>query len=132
MKTTQSGYEGFVQDELTTLPYVTDRILATSLTSKWKYKDELMPVDFDKNFSLVKNIFLETFFGDCKEGVYSPSVQHTLYLMARAAIEQIDEIEYVNIKMPNLHFLPCKNYEDVYVATCEPHGTIEATVSRKL
>ncbi len=37
LKTTQSGYEGFLRDEYTLLPDVKDRILATSVTSSWKY-----------------------------------------------------------------------------------------------
>lgn len=40
------------------------------------------------------------------------------------------------LNMPNLHFLPCipvthKSFDnDVYVATSEPHGNIEAVVTR--
>lgn len=37
LKTTQSGYVGFLRDEYTMLPEVTDRILATSVTATWKY-----------------------------------------------------------------------------------------------
>ncbi len=36
LKTTQSGYAGFLHDEFTTLPDVTDRIVATSITATWK------------------------------------------------------------------------------------------------
>lgn len=36
LKTTQSGYEGFLRDEYTLLPEAKDRILATSITSTWK------------------------------------------------------------------------------------------------
>lgn len=36
LKTTQSGYAGFIHDEFTTLPDVNDRIVATAMTSTWK------------------------------------------------------------------------------------------------
>lgn len=48
---------------------------------------------------------------------------------------RVPEIESVFMNMPNLHFLPCNpmtsSFEnDVYIATSEPHGNIEATVTR--
>lgn len=48
---------------------------------------------------------------------------------------RVPEIESVFLNMPNLHFLPCtpitsKFDNDVYIATSEPHGNIEATVTR--
>lgn len=36
LKTTQSGYVGFLHDRFTTLPDVEDRIVATTVTSTWK------------------------------------------------------------------------------------------------
>ena len=44
-------------------------------------------------------------------------------------------MDSVFLNMPNLHFLPCappgsKFEDDVYVATSEPHGNIEAVVTR--
>ena len=36
LKTTQSGYEGFLHDKYTLLPDVKDRIMATSVTSTWR------------------------------------------------------------------------------------------------
>ena len=36
LKTTQSGYEGFLHDRFTTLPDVRDRVVATSITSPWR------------------------------------------------------------------------------------------------
>lgn len=48
---------------------------------------------------------------------------------------RIPEIKSVFLNMPNLHFLPCnpvtsKFEDDVYVATSEPHGNIEAVITR--
>lgn len=36
LKTTQSSYSGFLHDKFTTLPDVSDRIVATSITATWK------------------------------------------------------------------------------------------------
>ncbi len=36
LKTTQSGYSGFLHDRFTTLPDVGDRIVATSVTATWR------------------------------------------------------------------------------------------------
>ncbi|GBG75700.1 hypothetical protein CBR_g20325 [Chara braunii] len=36
LKTTQSGFEGFVRDKYTSLPETKDRILATSIAASWR------------------------------------------------------------------------------------------------
>ena len=38
LKTTQSGYVGYLKDEFTLLPETTDRIAATSITATWRYE----------------------------------------------------------------------------------------------
>jgi urate oxidase len=37
LKTTGSGFEGYVEDKFTTLPETSDRILATKLNATWSY-----------------------------------------------------------------------------------------------
>lgn len=37
LKTTQSGFEGFLKDQFTTLPEVKDRCFATQVYCKWRY-----------------------------------------------------------------------------------------------
>ena len=36
LKTTQSGYAGFLKDRFTTLPDTAERIVATEITASWK------------------------------------------------------------------------------------------------
>jgi urate oxidase len=134
LKTTQSGYEGYLKDEYTLLGETRDRIMATSVTATWKYAYQ--PMDYDATFTTVRQALLDAVFGPPKEGVYSPSVQYTLYQMAAIALERAPQVESVFLNMPNLHFLPCapvgsRFEDDVYVATSEPHGNIEAVVTRK-
>ncbi|KAG2500878.1 hypothetical protein HYH03_001638 [Edaphochlamys debaryana] len=134
LKTTQSGYEGFLRDQYTLLPESTDRIMASTVTCTWKYTSQ--PPCYDAAFNAAKQGLTEAFFGPPKGGIYSPSVQFTLYDMAKRLMDRVPQADSVFLNMPNLHFLPCapvgstfKN--DVYVATSEPHGNIEAVVTRK-
>ncbi|XP_058109059.1 uricase-2 isozyme 2 [Magnolia sinica] len=147
LKTTKSGFEGYIKDQFTLLPETRERILATEVSASWRYSFECLsripvkPLYFTERHLDVKKVLMETFFGPPKEGVYSPSVQNTLYLMANAVLHRFPDIECIQLKMPNLHFLPVnmsskdnptmvKFDHDVYTPTDEPHGTIEATLSR--
>lgn len=86
LKTTQSGYSGFLHDKFTTLPDVNDRIVATAVTANWRYST--LPSDYDAAFVAAKDAMVSAFFGPPRGGVYSPSVQFTLFEMAKAAIER--------------------------------------------
>eukprot|EP00201_Polytomella_parva_P021528 CAMPEP_0175042350 /NCGR_PEP_ID=MMETSP0052_2-20121109/2510_1 /TAXON_ID=51329 ORGANISM="Polytomella parva, Strain SAG 63-3" /NCGR_SAMPLE_ID=MMETSP0052_2 /ASSEMBLY_ACC=CAM_ASM_000194 /LENGTH=301 /DNA_ID=CAMNT_0016305143 /DNA_START=64 /DNA_END=969 /DNA_ORIENTATION=- len=135
MKTTQSGYEGYLKCEYTTLPSSNDRIVATSVTSTWKYSS--IPQCFESAYQTARTALMETFYGPAKGGVYSPSVQYTMYKMAEEMLNRVPEIGSIFFNLPNLHFNPhravgCDKFaNDVYVATSEPHGDIECAVSRR-
>jgi urate oxidase len=67
----------------------------------------------------------------------SESVQHTLYAMAEAALEASADIIDITLSMPNRHHLlvdlepfGLDNPNEVFVATDQPFGFIEATVRR--
>lgn len=135
LKTTQSGYEGFLRDELTTLPETRERMLATSITASWEYTQA--PADCDAAFASLQAALCGAFFGPASGGVYSPSVQMTLYQMGAAALAAAPCVESITLTCPNIHFLPVLPAgipfaHDVYVATSEPHGTIRATVGRSM
>lgn len=135
LKTTQSGYVGFCHDKYTLLPDTTERMMATSITSTWKYSTSMVP-DFDKAYDAALTAITETFYGPPDKGTYSPGVQATLYQMANAVLDKVPQVSSIFFNLPNLHFLPCnpvtsKFENDIYVATSEPHGDIEATVTRK-
>ncbi|KAA8534590.1 hypothetical protein F0562_032151 [Nyssa sinensis] len=147
LKTTKSGFEGFIRDKYTMLPETRERIVATEVTASWRYPFEsissipVKPLYFAERYLDVKKVLVDTFFGPPKDGVYSPSVQSTLYQMAKAVLGRFHDISSIQLKMPNLHFLPVnlsnkespaivKFKDDVYLPTDEPHGSIEASVSR--
>ncbi|CAM6012615.1 unnamed protein product [Sphagnum balticum] len=136
LKTTQSGFEGFFRDKYTILSDTRERMLASAVRAVWSYSTK--PADYQKTYEEVKDVLVTTFFGPPHEGVYSPSVQKTLYEMAQAVLARFPEIDSIYLNMPNIHFLPVnmptvgvKLGDDVFTPTDEPHGTIEARLSRK-
>lgn len=143
LKTTQSGWKGYVQDAFTTLPETNERILASVLSAEWGYQrtgDAVGDVVFEDVAREVRQRLVGEFYGDVRAGTYSKGVQETIYKMACAAM-RAEGVEWIKLSMPNLHFLPCqipvfqKNdiafEDDVYVPTDEPRGIISATVRRR-
>ena len=73
----------------------------------------------------------------CSFGTYSLSLQQTLFAMGRRVLEACPGVAEVRLVMPNKHHLPVdlsrfglENRNEIFVATEEPHGLIEATVAR--
>jgi urate oxidase len=130
MKTTRSAFSGFPRDRYTTLPETDDRLMATKLTAIWAYGAP--DVDFDATWTAVRDTLLEVFADHD-----SPSVQTSIWIMAKAMLERHEELDEVRMVLPNLHHwtvdldrFGVANDRLVYVATTEPHGLIEATVRR--
>lgn len=130
LKTTRSGFAGFKKDEYTTLPEVTDRIFATSVKALWKYgnADDAREEICNRIREVIIKVFAEH---------DSHSVQHTLYAMGEAVLEQFPEVSEIDFSLPNVHCLPVDisrfGMEDkyaIFVPTDEPHGLIEARLSR--
>ena len=130
LKSTHSAFSGFLADELTTLPETRDRLLATSLTATWEYRD--VTVDFGPVWHAVKRTMLDTFAEHRSE-----SVQHTLYAMGEAVLDAVDVVSSIRLVMPNRHHLPFdlarlgeENRNEIFVPTEEPYGLIAATLVR--
>jgi urate oxidase len=130
MKTTRSGFSGFPRDRYTTLPETDDRLMATKITAIWRYGAP--DLDFDATFDAVKQTLLEVFADHD-----SPSVQTSIWIMAKAILERHEAVEEVRMVLPNLHHwladlspFGMTNDAEVYVSTTEPHGLIEATIRR--
>ena len=130
LKTARSAFAGFPRDEYTTLPETGDRLLATSLTATWQYRDA--SVDFGPAWQAVRQTLLETFAEHD-----SASVQHTLYAMGQAVLDATEEVSAIRLVMPNKHHVPfdlsrfgLENRNEIFVATEEPYGLIEATLTR--
>lgn len=134
LKTAQSGFVGFLRDNLTTLPETTDRLFGSAVTTEWTYTASAIAsgIDFNKLRKGLREGMVATF---AKHD--SLSVQQTLYAMAEAALAGTNAIDEVFLRMPNKHNLLADlrrfgidNPKQIFIPTEEPHGTIEATVRR--
>lgn len=130
MKTTKSAFSGFDRDGYTTLSELRDRIMATKVTATWRYAGP--PSDWDASHAAISATLLAVFAEHESE-----SVQHSIWVIANAMLERHPEIDEVRMRLPNLHHwavdlapLGGENRGEIFVATTEPHGLIEATVRR--
>jgi urate oxidase len=131
MKTSGSAFEGYIQDELTTLPPAKDRLLGTAISANWSYTRP--DVAFHSLRARVREILLAQFAGH-----ESKSLQHTLYAMGKAVLEEVAEIEDIELTMPNKHCLLVDlsrfgqdNPNQIFVPVDEPHGNIQARLRRQ-
>jgi urate oxidase len=130
LKSTGSEFVGFPRDRYTTLQDATDRVLATSVTSKWRYNT--LELDYDEVYADVRRILLRAFAEK-----HSHALQQTLFQMGKAVLEAHPEIDEIKFSMPNLHhFLvdltpfQLDNPGEVFYASDRPYGLIEAAVQR--
>ena len=129
LKSAQSAFAGYPRDEYTTLAETRDRILATSLTATWRYD---AGAAYGPSWQAARRSLLEAFARHDSE-----SVQHTLHAMGRAVLDGVPDVADIHLVMPNRHHLPIdltrfglENRNEVFVATEEPFGLIQATVRR--
>ena len=131
MKTSGSGFENYLQDSLTTLPPTKDRLLCTTVSGWWAYSPGASA--FAPLRARAREILLTEFARHD-----SKSVQHTLYAMGKAVLEQLPEIDDIELAMPNKHCLPVDlsrfgqdNPNEIFVPIDEPHGNIQARLRRQ-
>jgi len=132
LKTTRSGFEGYPKDRYTTLQETTDRILATSVSTRWRYEDGA-EVDYNAVYDDVKAILLEAFTEN-----YSAALQTTLFEMGQAVLKRHPEIAEIRFSMPNKHHFVVDlapfgldNPNEVFHASDRSYGLIEASVGRE-
>jgi urate oxidase len=130
LKSTGSEFNGFLRERFTTLADSHDRILATSLQARWRYRGT--DVNWDAAFDVARNIILKTF-----ASVHSLAMQQSLFRMGEAVIEGVDAIDEIRFSAPNKHHLTVDllpfgldNASEVFLAADRPYGLIEATVLR--
>jgi urate oxidase len=130
MKTTRSSFTGYHLCDLTTLPPADDRVFATRLAAEWTFAAECG--DFGGSDEAVLAAVHEVF-----ATTHSPSVQRTLYQAGERILERVPALVRVELKMPNVHFLGLDlaklgrpGQTCVLLPTDEPHGEIEAVISR--
>jgi urate oxidase len=130
LKTRDSAFAGFMNDEFTTLPESQDRLLGTVLEARWEYlKGE---ISFNEAHREIRATLLKC-FGEHK----SLSVQHTLFAMGAAVLEKMQAVSEICLVMPNKHCLLADlqrfgldNPNMIFIPTDEPSGYIEARIGR--
>ena len=134
LKSTGSEFAGFPRDKYTTLAEADDRIMATSVTGRWRFLPDAVEAGIDYNalYTEVSAVLLSTF-----ASVHSLALQQTLFAMGKAAIEARPEIAEVRFAMPNKHHFAydlspfgLENPNEVFYAADRPYGLIEGTVTR--
>ncbi len=130
LRTAGSAFEGFLRDRFTTLKETHDRIFSTSLDALWRYRGD--DISWGPSWHAVMKLITDTFAEH-----ESASVQHTLYAIGEAVLAQCEHIESIRLTMPNKHYLPVNlepfgfaNTNEIFCPTDEPHGLIEAVLSR--
>jgi urate oxidase len=128
LNTTDSEFWGFPRDEYTTLAETTDRILATEVSARWRYRGA--DTDWAAAFVDARQALLDAF-----SQTYSYSLQQTLFAMGSRMIAEVPAICEVRLSLPNKHHylvdlapLGLANDREVYYPGDRPYGLIEGTV----
>ncbi len=130
LKSTGSEFAGFLRDDYTTLRDTHDRVMATSLSVRWRYDGVF--VDWRTSYDAIRATLLAMF-----ATVHSLALQQTLYEMGRAVLEQQPEVAEIRLSAPNIHHFAydlepfgLDNPGEVFHADDRPYGLIQATVLR--
>ena len=128
LNTTDSEFWGFPRDRYTTLAETKDRILATEVDARWRFRSD--EVDWSGAFAMALESMTHAF-----RDTYSYSLQQTLYAMGTAVIETVPDICEVRLALPNKHHFLVdldpfgrQNANEVYYAADRPYGLIEGHV----
>jgi urate oxidase len=130
LKTTDSEFHGYIKDRYTTLQETSDRIMATSLSARWRFAGT--DVDWKGCYPSILAALTKTFAGH-----HSLSLQQTLYEMGKSVLDAHDEVVEIRLAMPNKHHFAVDlspfgltNQNEVFYAADRPYGMIEGTVLR--
>ena len=130
LKTTDSEFWGYLQDEYTTLQPTRDRIMATTLLAQWWHTSE--DVDWGKSFDGAVQTLLDTYGNH-----YSLAHQQTLYEAGKAVLTGQPQIAEIRFSAPNKHHFVydlarfgIENNNEVFHADDRPYGLQDLTVRR--
>ena len=130
LKSTGSEFTGFLRDRYTTLAETEDRVLATSLTARWRH---MRPEgDWDAVHASIREVLISQF-----ATVHSLALQQSLWEMGKAVLARHEEIAEIRLSAPNKHhFLVdlspfgLANRGEVFHADDRPYGLIQCAVQR--
>jgi len=142
LKTTQSSFVNFINDEFRSLPDMAERIFSTVVFAKWEYFTS-KNLDFDVAWEIVRDAILSNFAGPPETGVYSPSVQNTLFITQKEVLQKIPQVSFIEMEMPNKHYYTADfskfpstvgttDNKEVFIPTEKPSGIIRCVLGRNL
>lgn len=131
LKSTGSGFAGFLRDKYTTLQETEDRVMATSLVARWRFGTT--DVDWDAAYETIRQVLLERY-----ATTPSRALQETLFVMGQGVLDHVPEVVELKFSAPNKHHFVydlapfgLENPNEVFIAADRPYGLIEATVARE-
>jgi len=130
LKSSGSGFEGYIKDRYTTLKETSDRIFATAVRAVWRYAPG--SIDYNARWSAIRQTIVDTFASH-----QSLSVQHTLDAIGKEVLNRFADVAEIKLTMPNKHALlvdlapfGLDNPNEVFLPIDEPSGYIEGTLVR--
>ena len=131
LKSTGSEFRDFLVDDLTTLPPTSDRVLATSLTARWRWS--AVPSDgYDAAYDEIRALLVSRF-----GSLHSLALQQSLWEMGRSVLAARVDVAELRMSAPNKHHylvdlapFGLDNPGEVFVAGDRPYGLIEVVVGR--
>ena len=151
LNTTGSQFRGFPHDEYTTLEDAYDRMLATTVSASWRFREA--DSDWTAAFTAARSALIDAFtqtpsyslqqtlYGmgsailDTFAGTHSRALQQTLQAMGTAVLRAYPEVAEIRFAAPNKHHFAVDlapfglaNDNEVYYAADRPYGLIEGTV----
>lgn len=131
LRTAGCSFANFLRDPYTTLRDASDRILSSPISAMWTYADP--EASYSTVYHGVRKVLLETFATH-----ESKSLQHTLYAMGQAVLDNFDAIREIRLSLPEKQYLlldlkpfGMENNSEVFVPVEEPQGIAEATLRRE-
>jgi urate oxidase len=130
LKSTGSEFHGFLKDKYTTLAETHDRVMATSLTARWRFTST--DVDWDTAFTAIKAAIIREY-----ATLHSLALQQTLWTIGHAVLKEFPDIAEMRLSAPNKHHFVVdlapfglENPGEVFIAADRPYGLIQVTVTR--
>ena len=140
-KSTQSGFADYLQDKYTLLPPCDERCLSTEMDATWTYACDVGGGEYDfvgLRKTVVANL-VKGIFGPSKGGVFSVSLQATIYDAGCMVLTESEDVKDIKIETPNKHYIPYRQLahlgeifdDDIFVPTDDPSGTIQCVLTRE-
>ena len=131
MKTSDATFDNFLREPYTTLPADSNRILGAVIQADWLYAKE-EDIEFGPVWHGVRQMLVEV-FAEHK----SKSLQHTLYAMGEAVLNNFINVEEIHLSSPEKHLnlvdltpLGMDNPGTVFLPLDAPSGTADATLKK--